>query len=104
MVEQIKLRLFLTVFLLIGLMAIPFSMLWILAAIIFEPTSSRAINILVSYDRVANTMTGGNGHETISSRIGRMQLSGYPLPIWAKVLGGLLDKLQSDHCKDSVGV
>lgn len=92
------------VFLAIAMLAIPASLIWVIGSIIFAPACDRTIAIILAYDRLANATTGGNGHETISSRIGRMQLSGYPMPLWARLVGGLLDKLQPNHCKDSVGV
>ncbi len=52
-------------------------------------------NLLVSADRSANTVLGGDPKETISSRAGKLQDRVW----WAKGLCWLLNKLDSNHCK-----
>ena len=54
------------------------------------------MNLLVMFDEVGNTLTGGSPNETISSRAGKAQLAGKR---WGCILCGLLDKIQKDHCK-----
>ena len=103
MVAALKYRLFLLCFLAVGLIAIPISIVWVLFAIIFAPNGERALAIILAYDRLGNAMSGGDGRETISSRIGRLQENPATMPKWAAVLGGILDKLQANHCRDAIG-
>ena len=55
-------------------------------------------NILISIDQLANTILGGDPDETISSRAGKMQHDSK----WAKVLCWLLNKIDTNHCKESI--
>lgn len=59
------------------------------------------MNLLVMFDEVGNTLTGGSPNETISSRAGKAQLAGQR---WGCVLCGILDKIQKDHCKIAMSV
>ncbi|MGB8517037.1 MAG: hypothetical protein WCD45_04020 [Gallionella sp.] len=88
----------------IAVLAIPVSLVWVLFAIIFAPNGERALAIILAYDRLGNAMSGGDGRETISSRIGRLQGAPDTMPKWAAVLGGILDKLQANHCRDAIGM
>lgn len=100
MVDAIKIRLLLLVFMLVGVVGALIGVAWMLAAIIFAPRGARAWQILLGFDRLFNATMGGNGKETLSSRAGRlMQERG-----WACQLCKFLDGLKKDHCKDSVGV
>jgi hypothetical protein len=49
-------------------------------------------NILIATDELANTILGGNPHETISARLGRE----YPNSFTAKVVDFLFG---TNHCK-----
>jgi hypothetical protein len=55
-------------------------------------------NILIAIDQLANTILGGDCDETISSRAGKKQKTA----LWAKVLCWLLNKIDTDHCKESI--
>lgn len=55
-------------------------------------------NILIALDQFINTVFGGDPDETISSRAGKEQTT----KLWAKYLCWLLNKLQTNHCKDSI--
>ena len=55
-------------------------------------------NILIALDQLANTILGGDPDETISSRAGKRQHD----QLWAKWLCWLLNKIDTEHCKDSV--
>lgn len=96
-----KLRILLVIYLLVGLFGCLVSALWMVACILFSPTSPRAVRIAIAYDQLGNTMTGGNEDETISSRAGRLRKEGRG---WACVLCKLLDWLKKDHCEKSIGV
>ena len=103
MVDAIKSRLLLLTFLIIAVLAIPVSLVWVVFAIVFSPSGERSLAIILAYDRLGNAMSGGDGRETISSRIGRLQENPAAMPKWAAVLGGILDKLQANHCRDAIG-
>ena len=103
MVASIKSRLLLLTFLVVTIFAIPVNLVWVLFSIIFAPNGERALAIILAYDRLGNAMSGGDGRETISSRIGRLQENPATMPKWAAVLGGILDKLQANHCRDAIG-
>ena len=55
-------------------------------------------NALISIDQLGNAITGGDPDETISSRAGKRQHDQY----WAKCLCWLLNKLDTNHCKDAM--
>lgn len=55
-------------------------------------------NILISIDQFFNTLLGGDPDETISSRAGKRE-SNCKLCKW---LCKFLNKLDPDHCKDSI--
>lgn len=95
-------RIFLIIFLLAGLLASVISGLWLLACILFSPYGQRATRISIAYDQLANAATGGSEDETISSRAGRMLLRGDKG--WPCVLCRILNWLESDHCKKSIGI
>jgi hypothetical protein len=93
-------RLLLTVFLIAGLIGSVVALVWLLACIVFSPYGPRPIHIAIGFDQVVNAATGGNEDETISSRAGRLRKEGRG---WACVLCWALDKLQKNHCDDSIG-
>lgn len=70
---------------------------WMLCAIIAG--SKRAWRLAISYDQLANTAFGGDEDETISSRAYKATLAKRR---WGCVLCKLLDKIQPDHCRQSV--
>ncbi len=55
------------------------------------------LNLLLALDRATNTIFGGDPKETISSRAGKLQNRVW----WAKGLCWVLNKLQTNHCKDA---
>lgn len=95
-----KKRLFLFIFLIVGLFGCALSAIWMLYTIIVSPESERGWRVVISYDQLANAMTGGSEDETISSRAGRETKNGIR---WACVLCKFLNWLQKDHCVKSIG-
>lgn len=61
--------------------------------------NNQAWKIAVSYDQLMNTVLYGDEDETISSRAYKSKLKG---EYWGKILCYILDKVQADHCKNSV--
>lgn len=55
-------------------------------------------NLLIAIDQFFNALFGGDPDETISSRAGKVQHTSR----WAKVLCWFLNKLDRDHCKESI--
>jgi hypothetical protein len=55
-------------------------------------------NVLISIDQLANAILGGDPDETISSRSGKIQHD----QKWAQILCWFLNKLDTDHCKNSI--
>ncbi len=55
-------------------------------------------NILIAIDQFVNTVLGGDPDETISSRAGKRQEDQW----WAKALCWVLNKLDTNHCKESI--
>ena len=55
-------------------------------------------NILIAIDQFFNALFGGDPDETISSRAGKVQHEAK----WAKWLCWFLNKLDTNHCKDSI--
>ena len=100
MIAFFKERLLLIVFLIVGLIGALIAIVWMMVAIIFAPSGTRAIDIALSLDRLFNSATGGNGKETLSSRAGRLSIENTK---WACTLCVFLDWLQTDHCKNSIG-
>ncbi len=70
---------------------------WMLLAIVAG--SPRAWRLAVSYDQLANTAFGGHEDETISSRAYKAATRGRR---WGCILCKLLDKIQPNHCRQSV--
>lgn len=54
--------------------------------------------VLVALDQLVNTFCGGMADETISARLHRRRLRGYPLG--AKIVN-ILFFWQDDHCKEA---
>ncbi len=98
MVEPLKRRAILLVFLVIGMAGALIALVWMLMSIIFPPNGDRAWHIAQALDRLGNATTGGDGKETISSRAAR--LSGQRK--WACYLCKFLDWLQKDHCENQL--
>jgi hypothetical protein len=73
--------------------------LWMVAAIVAG--SGRAWSIAIGYDQLANTATGGNVDETISSRANRARKE---KRAWGCILCRLLDWIDKDHCTESEGI
>ena len=71
--------------------------IWMLLAILSG--SDRAWRLAVSYDQLANTAFGGDEDETISSRAEKARRKGKR---WGCELCRVLDRLDKDHCKNSV--
>lgn len=95
-----KKRILLLIFLCVGLFATVIAALWLVACILFAPNGDRAWRIVIALDQLGNATTGGKDGETISSRAGRLQNERG----WACTLCRVLDWLQKDHCKNSIGV
>jgi len=70
---------------------------WMFAAILAG--SHRAWNIAIAYDELGSASTGGNPDETISSRAAKARAKGKH---WGCILCRLLDRIQADHCKNSL--
>ena len=72
--------------------------------IIWEPKESW--RLAISLDQLANTTFNGHEDETISSRAGRHCRETHPedKECWACGLCWLLDHIDPDHCKKSIGV
>ena len=87
--------LFLTIVFILCFPLVIFRYLW---AIVTNPT--RALEIAIVLDRLGNTAANGADSETISSRAGRGQIEGQK---WACILCKVLDRIQKNHCKDSIG-
>jgi len=57
------------------------------------------VNLLILIDEAANTLTGGDPGETISSRAGKAMTKG---KAWGCILCKFLDLFQKDHCLKSL--
>lgn len=72
-----------------------------------EDTKLYTINCLLSIDQFGNVLLLGDPDETISSRLGRAEVSGRPVP-FAVALGKIVNKLfniiagQKNHILDSI--
>lgn len=55
-------------------------------------------NILIAIDQLVNTILLGDPDETISSRAGKLK----DKRAWAKWLCWLLNKFDTEHCKDAI--
>ncbi len=97
---QMQRRLLLAVFLVAGIAGAIIAVVWMIACILFMPYGPRPMHIAIAFDQLMNAATGGSEDETISSRAGRLQKEGRG---WACVLCKVLDKLQKNHCNDSIG-
>jgi hypothetical protein len=73
--------------------------LWMAVAILTG--GDRAWGIALAWDRLLNTVTGGQSTETVSSRANRARSEGRR---WGCVLCRILDRLEKDHCSKSAGV
>lgn len=64
------------------------------------------INILIGIDQFGNVVTGGDPDETISSRLGKIKMKYHGRIPWrrplAKILDWGLDKIDRDHCIESI--
>lgn len=93
-------RLLLLVFLLAGMVGCVIAAVWMLGCILFMPYGPRPMHIAIAFDQLVNAVTGGSEDETISSRAGRLRKQGRG---WACVLCRALDKLEKNHCDNSIG-
>lgn len=100
LIASLKRRILLLVFLLVGLAGVCLAIVWMLMCILFAPYGKRPWHIAIALDQLANATTGGSEDETISSRAGRLKREGRG---WACVLCKLLNLLQPNHCKNSIG-
>lgn len=71
--------------------------IWMLLAIISG--SPRAWSLAKSYDQLGNAAFGGSEDELISSRAGKAKIRGVK---WACILCKLLDKIERNHCENSI--
>lgn len=68
---------------------------------IYVFTSGRRFwRVVVAHDQALNAANGGSEDETISSRAGRAAARG---DRWGCVLCKVLDAIEKDHCKNSIG-
>jgi hypothetical protein len=93
-----KQRLLLIMLSIIGFAGVAISILWLIPAILFSPSGTRAWKIIVAYDMLANSATGGDNGETVSARAYKASLSGNRYGCY---LCKLLDWLQPNHCENS---
>lgn len=56
-------------------------------------------NLLIALDQLLNTLLVGNPDETLSSRAYKASLKG---KAWGCILCKLLDKIDKNHCAESV--
>jgi hypothetical protein len=91
-------RLWLVLLLPLLLTALAWWLIKYLWAIVFAP--DHAWTLAVSVDQTANAAFNGSIDETISSRAGRHVNDEQ----WACWLCWLLDKIDPNHCKKSIGV
>lgn len=59
------------------------------------------MNVLVAVDRLANALVAGDPRLTLSSRtffaLQKAQATGRRAPLWARVLGAVLERIQPGH-------
>jgi hypothetical protein len=94
-----KQRLLLITLSIIGFAGVVLSILWLIPAILFSPSGTRAWKIIVAYDMLANSATGGDDGETVSARAYKASLQGNKYGCY---LCKLLNWLQPKHCENSV--
>ena len=74
-------------------------MTFLLVGLVFE--SPRWWKVATGIDQTGNASVGGSEDETLSSRAARAMDRGDK---WGCVLCKLLDYVQKDHCKKSLGI
>jgi hypothetical protein len=94
-----KQRLLLITLSMIGFAGVALSILWLIPAILFSPSGTRAWKIIVAYDTLANSATGGDDGETVSARAYKASLVGN---LYGCYLCKFLNWLQPNHCEDSI--
>jgi hypothetical protein len=94
-----KQRLLLITLSIIGFAGVALSILWLIPAIIFSPSGTRAWKIIVAYDMLANSATGGDDGETVSARAYKASINGNRYGCY---LCKFLNWLQPNHCEDSI--
>jgi hypothetical protein len=94
-----KQRLLLIILSTIGFAGVVISILWLIPAIIFSPSGTRAWKIIIAYDMLTNASTGGDDGETVSARAYKASLVGNRYGCY---LCRLLDWLQPNHCENSI--
>lgn len=75
------------------LLALAYTALRYVAAVIASPTKATSIALMI--DELANVDVNGQVEQTISTRAARAQLRGRR---WGCLLCGILDKLDPGHC------
>jgi hypothetical protein len=73
--------------------------MWLIPAILFSPSGTRAWKIIIAYDMLANASTGGDDLETVSARAYKSSLAGNRYGCY---LCKLLNWLQPKHCENSI--
>ena len=68
---------------------------WAYLLVFLLTGSPRFLPLIVSKDEAFNTISGGNGNETISRRAARARARGEK---WGCVLCRFLDRIDKDHC------
>ena len=66
---------------------------------IITNNTSRAWDLLIGYDQLGNSVFNGSSDQTISARAYLASLQGKH---WGCILCRILDKIQKDHCKNSI--
>ena len=59
------------------------------------------LNVLIAIDQFVNTVLAGDPDETISSRLGKRQVTGNN-DIITDTTCDILDKIDNNHCHDSI--
>lgn len=98
--QHVQKRLLLSVFFICGIVASIIGLVWLLFCIVFAPNGRHPMSIAIGFDQLVNAATGGNEDETISSRAARERNEGKR---WACILCKFLDKLDKNHCTNSLG-
>lgn len=95
MVMILRRQLWLTLFLILGVLGAIIAAVWMLLAIVFSPLGQRGWVIAVAFDQLFNAATGGDEDETLSERAARLRKDGVR---WACVLCKFLNWLDDGHC------
>lgn len=71
-----------------------------------RPIGRYLLRVALGVDQLGNTLLGGQEDETISSRLGRMELRhggeiSWKKPI-SKLVAAMLERVDSNHCRDAI--